>query len=113
MFPGSRRSCPDRVGWALVLGVLVLNVPSSVARSSRATGQEVLLVDDRAGTPRLRDADRCVDPGSDDDAGSYCVLHPEDITAVISTAAHALSIKLHSWDRRAEFITAVAQRAIM
>ena len=71
------------------MGVLVLNVPSSVARSSRATGQEVLLVDDRAGTPRLRDADRCVDPGSDDDAGSYCVLHPEDITAVISTVAHA------------------------
>ena len=71
------------------MGVLVLNVPSSVARSSRATGQEVLLVDDRAGTPRLRDADRCVDPGSDDEAGSYCVLHPEDITAVISTVAQA------------------------
>ena len=88
MFPGSQRSCPDRVGWALVLGVLVLNVPSSVARSSQATGQ-VLLVDDRAGKPRLRDADRCVDPGSDDDAGSYCVLHPEDITAMISTVAHA------------------------
>lgn len=70
------------------MGVLVLNVPSSVARSSQATGQ-VLLVDDRAGKPRLRDADRCVDPGSDDDAGSYCVLHPEDIAAVISTVAHA------------------------
>ena len=70
------------------MGVLVLNVPSSVARSSQATGQ-VLLVDDRAGKPRLRDADRCVDPGSDDDAGSYCVLHPEDITAMISTVAHA------------------------
>ena len=72
-----------------MLGVLLLNVPSSVARSSQASSGQVLLVDDRAGKLRLQDADRCVDPGSDDDAGSYCVLHPEDITAVISTVAHA------------------------
>ena len=66
-----------------------MNVPSSVARSSQASSGQVLLVDDRAGKLRLQDADRCVDPGSDDDAGSYCVLHPEDIAAVISTVAHA------------------------
>ena len=89
MFPGSRRSRRDRVSWTLVLGVLLLNVPSSVARSSQASSGQVLLVDDRAGKLRLQDADRCVDPGSDDDAGSYCVLHPEDIAAVISTVAHA------------------------
>ena len=89
MFPGSRRSRRDRVSWTLVLGVLLLNVPSSVARSSQASSGQVLLVDDRAGKLRLQDADRCVDPGSDDDAGSYCVLHPEDSAAVISTVAHA------------------------
>lgn len=85
MFLGSRHSCHNLARWALASCVLAACLAPAAAQSSGS----VLVVDDRAGAPRLRDADRCADPETAGVDPKVCVLRPKDIVAVITTVAHA------------------------
>lgn len=85
MFLRSRHSCHNLARWALASCVLAACLAPAAAQSSGS----VLVVDDRAGAPRLRDADRCEDPETAGVDPRVCVLRPKDIVAVITTVAHA------------------------
>ena len=85
MFLGSRHSCHNLARWALASCVLAACLAPAAAQSSGS----VLVVDDRAGAPRLRDADRCADPETAGVDPKVCVLRPKDIVAVITMVAHA------------------------
>ena len=85
MFLRSRHSRHNLARWALASCVLAACLAPAAAQSSGS----VLVVDDRAGAPRLRDADRCEDPETAGVDPKVCVLRPKDIVAVITTVAHA------------------------
>ena len=85
MFLRSRHSRHNLARWALASCVLAACLAPAAAQSSGS----VLVVDDRAGAPRLRDADRCADPETAGVDPKVCVLRPKDIVAVITTVAHA------------------------